>query len=302
MKTIVPPLLKQGDKVALVAPARKISAEELQFTLRSLESLGYVPVTGQHLFGQSNQFSGTDQERAADMQAALNDPEVKAIFCARGGYGCMRMVDLVDWSVLRNQPKWLIGFSDTTVLLQHCLQRANVVGIHAEMPINFEKHTNAYNLLMQSLHTGQVSYNVKSNNTVRPVNCSGQLVGGNLSLLYALQGSSSEPDYSGKILFIEDLDEYLYHIDRMLLSLKRAGKFKALKGVVIGGFTQMKDNVVPFGNNAEAIIRSVFSEYDYPLFFDFPAGHIEENYPIAIGLEAVITVTNDGYTFQQHLK
>ena len=299
MKNTRPPLLKKGDKVAIIAPARKITNEEIAYTINFIKSFELVPIFGANLFASCNQFAGSDENRIQDLQWALDNPELKAVISARGGYGCMRIIDQINLTELIKSPKWCIGFSDFTVVLNHFCRNAKLQCLHAQMPINFELYKESAKRIFDFLLQGSIFYNVKSLHSINPVKVSGELIGGNLSLLYALQGSLSEPDYINKILFLEDLDEYLYHIDRMLLSMKRAGKFSKLRAIVIGGFTQIKDNSIPFGKTINQIITEHFSEYQIPVFFDFPAGHIENNFPIIIGGQCEITPSMEGYIFKQ---
>lgn len=287
-----PPFLKKGDKVGIVAPARKILLEEIQPAIDILKSWGLEVVLGKNLFHQDNQFSGTDEERAADLQSMLDDANIKAIISARGGYGALRIVDSLDFKKFKKHPKWLVGYSDITVLHSH-INGLGVQTLHATMPINFTKNKQATETLHKALFGKKVNYKIvvhqlnKKNNGVKTsVILEGELVGGNLSLLYALAGSKSDIDIKGKILFIEDLDEYLYHVDRMMLQLKRSGKLKKLKALVVGGMTDMKDNTIPFGKTAEEIILDTVKEYNYPVVFGFPAGHIDENFALYFGKKA----------------
>lgn len=295
----IPPYLKPGDKIALVAPARKISVAELQPAVDLLVSKGFVPVWGQHVLGSFNQFSGTDRERISDFQAALDDKEIKAIIAVRGGYGCMRIVDQLDFTGFKQSPKWLVGYSDMTVFHSHVVQKTNVCTLHATMPVNFFKSPEATQTLFDALTGKTLSYTFAADGVYGSSQVKAPLAGGNLSLLYAMQGSASDIDTNGKILFLEDLDEYLYHIDRMMLSLKRAGKLSGLKALLIGGFTEMKDNTVPFGATAHEIILDAVKEYGYPVFFNFPAGHQDHNCAVKMGCEASITLEGKQVLFIQ---
>lgn len=281
-----PPYLKKGDTVAIVATARKITLEELQPAIALLEKAGYAVKMGSSIGLVNNQLAGSDAARAADFQAQLNDPQVKAILCARGGYGSVRMVDLINWRVFHDHPKWIVGFSDITVLHSHLNKHFRIPTIHGEMPFNFgksDKDPQSVTALLAMLSGKAVTYPVQTHPLNRPGTMEGRLVGGNLSVLYSLLGSVSALDTRGKILFIEDLDEYLYHIDRMLMALKRAGMLSGLKGLIVGGMTQMNDNAIAFGRSAEQIIRDAVEEYDYPVQFGFPAGHTSLNLPLLLG-------------------
>jgi muramoyltetrapeptide carboxypeptidase len=295
MNLYQPTSLQKGDKIGIVACARKITLLELEFAIATFESWGLEVVLSKHLFNEANQFSGTDAERAADLQSMLNDASVKAIISARGGYGTLRIIDLLDFTTFIQAPKWVIGYSDITVLHSH-IHTLGIAAIHATMPINFSKNANALETLRKALFGEILQYELKPHSLNRMGNAEGELLGGNLSLLYALSGSVSDIDTAGKILFIEDLDEYLYHIDRMMLHLKRAGKLKNLAGLIVGGMTDMKDNAIPFGKNAEEIILDAVKEYNYPVCFDFPAGHIDENLALIMGKKIKLSVTEKSVT------
>jgi muramoyltetrapeptide carboxypeptidase len=289
--------MKTGDTVAIVSTARKISLAEIQPAVDILSLWGLKTVFGKNLFNQQNQFAGSDEERLADFQNALDDSNIKAILFARGGYGTIRIVDKVNWASFQKNPKWLIGFSDITVIQSHILTNCNAESLHAPMAFNFKKASpESLNALKQILVGEKVSYHIPENISSdfnRHGSAKGMLAGGNLSLLYAINGTPSDIDYSGKILFIEDLDEYLYHIDRMMLTLKRSGKLKSLAGLIVGGMTDMRDNTVPFGKSVEEIIREAVAEYKYPVCFGFPAGHIRDNRPLIFGREAELNVTEE---------
>ena len=226
---ISPKILKKGDRIGIVATARKISIEEIQPAVDILKSWGLEIVLGENLFREQNQFSGSDAERTNDLQNMLDDNFIKAIFCARGGYGTVRIIDKIDFTKFIKTPKWIIGFSDVTVLHSH-IHNLGIETIHAPMLLNFTKNLNAVETLRKAVLGEKLLYEIPNHSLNRKGNAEGILVGGNLSLLYALTGSESDIDAKGKILFIEDLDEYLYHIDRMMLNLKRSGKLKSLAG------------------------------------------------------------------------
>ncbi len=282
-----PPFLKKGDTIGLVAPARKISREEIAVSLETFSAWGLQVKLGQHLFGACNQFSATDQQRASDFQSMLDDASVNAVTSVRGGYGCMRIIDKLDFTCFVKHPKWIIGYSDVTVFHSH-LQQLGVETLHATMPFNFEKDAESTENLRRALFGEKLEYAWDGTAYDKPGKASGILVGGNLSLLNALVGSRSDMETSGKILFLEDLDEYLYHLDRMMLCLKRSGKLEQIKALIIGGMTDMKDNTVPFGKNAAEIILDAVSGYDFPVCFNFPAGHTTKNYPLFLGREALL--------------
>jgi len=281
--SVQPPHLKKGDKVAIVCPAKK-QPIPMTDAINLLQSWGLEVVLGETVNASFHQFAGDDDMRASDLQRFINDDTVKAIFAARGGYGTIRMIDKVDFSHFAEQPKWIIGFSDITLLHTHLYTNYNTQSIHGQMPVNIPD-ASAYSLetLRKALFGEELRYQFHSHTLNRPGKAEGILVGGNLSLLIAAAGSVSDLDYNNKILFIEDVGEYLYSVDRMVRSLKRAGKLKNLKGLIVGGFTDIKDNDIPFGQSVEEIIMDVVSEYDYPVCFEFPAGHIPGNNSLILG-------------------
>lgn len=290
---IIPPFLKKGDQIGIVAPARKVSSEEMQFAFSKIREWGFDPVASTNLFGNNDQFSGTDDQRAADLNSFLEDTSIRAIFAARGGYGCMRIVDRIKWEQMGQDPKWIVGYSDITVFHDHLFNQG-FASIHGTMPINFHKNEEATKSLYDLLTGRLPSFSSPADELNIIGRCSGRLIGGNLSLLYALQGSASFPALKGCILFIEDLDEYLYHIDRMMISLKRSRVLSGLAGIVVGGMTDMKDNAVPFGKTAEQIIHDAVKEYNIPLGFGFPAGHVERNLSFVMGAKADMDVSATG--------
>lgn len=289
MSLLIPPYLTKGDTVVIIATARKISDAELHPTIAILNSWGLVAELAPNLFKSHNQFSGSDEERTEDLQWALNHKSAKAILIARGGYGTLRIIDNVNFTEFKKNPKWLIGYSDVTVLHSH-LQSIGIVSLHATMPVNFLQHEEATLSIKKLLFNERIKYNIPVHPLNKPGFAEGIVVGGNLSLLYALSGSPSEIEFDNKILFIEDLDEFLYHVDRMMLQLKRSGKLKNLAGLIVGGMSEMKDNSISFGKNAEEIIFDAVVEYAYPVCFNFPAGHIEENMAFYLGKPASLDV------------
>ena len=296
---IFPEKLKIGDKIGIISTARKITLEELSLTIKTLESWGLKVVLGANLFAADNQFSGTIQQRSADLQIMIDDKNIKAILCARGGYGTVQIVDNIDFSNLKNNAKWIIGYSDVTVLHSH-LHNLGIASLHATMPINFEKNTKeSLDSLKNSLFGNENSIECKAHPFNRFGKINAEIVGGNLSILYSLLGSDSDINTDGKILFIEDLDEYLYHIDRMLINLKRNGKFAKLKGLIVGGMSGMNDNDIPFGKTAEKIISEQTKGYDFPICFGFPAGHLEDNRCIRLGVKSVLEIYENGVSLSQ---
>ncbi len=290
---IFPPPLVAGDTVAIVATARKVSRDEMAPAIGILQQWGLQVTEGKNLYADKNQFAGDDSLRAEDFQWALDNPKIKAVLFARGGYGSVRIIDRIDFSEFKKKPKWLIGFSDITTIHTHVHSHLNVVTLHAPMAINFPKTPDAVlNQIKDFLWGNNVVLNAPAHPLNRMKNATGQLIGGNLSILYSLASSASDIDTKGKILFLEDLDEYLYHIDRMMMQLKRSGKLHGLAGLVVGAMSDMKDNTIPFGKTAEEIIAEHVSEYDFPVCFGFPAGHITENNPLAMGGYAELIVEN----------
>lgn len=291
---ITPPPLQPGCVIGLCAPARKVTPEEMAPGIALLESWGYRVKTAPNLYGEYHQFSGTDEQRTADLQGLINDPGVDAIIAARGGYGCVRIIDQVDLGPLQSKPKWIIGFSDMTVLHSHLHQHLDLATLHAPMVYSLAEdrtRPEAVESLQKVLMGEGIDIRVDAHPNNRNGEAEGILVGGNLSLIYALSGTASDIDTTGKILFLEDLDEYLYHIDRMLMQLKRAGKLSGLKGLIIGGMSDMKDNAVPFGKSAEEIIAGAVAEYDYPVCMGFPAGHITDNKTLVLGASCKLNVS-----------
>lgn len=290
MNITQPKPLQQGDLVAIVTTARKIDRTAVQLAVELLESWGLNVVLGKTIGLEDNQYGGTDTERATDFQHAMDDPAVKAIWCARGGYGTVRIIDALNFTEFVKNSKWIVGFSDVTVLHSH-LHNFGVQTLHAIMPITVEGNTiEALNSLKNDLFGKPNTYKVPSETWNKAGKGKGVLVGGNLSMLYSLLGSDSAIKTEDKILFIEDLDEYLYHIDRMILNLKRNGYFNNLKGLVVGGMTKMHDNDIPFGKTAEEIILDAVSEFDFPVAFNFPAGHVKDNRSLRFGGEVNFNV------------
>jgi muramoyltetrapeptide carboxypeptidase len=286
---ITPPYLKKGDKIGIAASARKVSINELEPAISAFKSWGLEVVLGKNVFQSQDQFAGTDRERAEDLQTLLDDPSIKAIIGARGGYGTLRIIDQLRFDELKKHPKWVVGFSDITVLHAH-IHNMGIETLHAKMLINFTKDEASSETLKRALFGELRQHETPPHALNRKGIGEGELVGGNLSLLYALAGSISDLNTRGKILFIEDLDEYLYHIDRMMMNLKRSGKLDALAGLVVGGMSDMKDNKIPFGRNPEEIILDAVKEFDYPVCFQFPAGHVDTNLALYLGRKVRLEV------------
>lgn len=295
---ITPPYLQKGDTVAIVCPAGFMPAEKVQTAVQTLMSWGYSVKIGSSVGGDScTYFSGTDAERLADLQLALDDVNVKAILCGRGGYGTGRIIEQIDFSAFVQSPKWLIGFSDITVLHSHIFSNFGISTLHAPMAGAFNDGgaEREYVLsLKQALEGITSAYPGPDHPFNKLGTATGQLVGGNLALLAHLVGSSSDLNTDGKLLFIEDVGEYLYNIDRMMYQLKRSGKLDNLAGLIIGGFSDCKDMERPFGKTVFEIINDIVKDYNYPICFDFPVSHTEKNYALKIGQEYMLRIDATG--------
>lgn len=288
----IPDFLKVGDKVAIVCPASFIRGS-IDVGLKTLEGWGLEVVVGATVSTSYHQFAGQDSLRAADLQWALDDPSIKAVFAARGGYGCVRIVDEIDFSNFEKQPKWLVGFSDITVLHSHIQRNFKVATIHGQMPKSFETGTKAS---LETLKNALFGYNMDYSyeQSVYPNRAGegrGKLVGGNLAILLSVLASDSDVNYKNKILFIEDVGEAYYSVDRMLWALKRAGKLKKLSGLIVGGFSAMKDDDPAFGQSVEEIVWDKVKEYDFPVAFAYPAGHIDDNHALVFGRKVALKTT-----------
>ena len=293
----LPPYLKPGDLVSIAAPARWVDPEDIKNFLSLLEQEGLKTITGS-IFTRHHQYAGEDKDRLDDLQKMLDHPDIKAIFCARGGYGTMRLLDKIDLKGFAEHPKWVVGFSDITALHAYLQMRIGVASVHAAMPYTLKDVTDRENPAVESLFgvlKGEFpSYTVPAHSLNRKGKSSGILLGGNLSLLYSLTSTLFQFPTKGAILFLEEVDEYLYHIDRMMQNLKLAGMLENLAGLVVGGLTDMHDNEVPFGKNAAEIIREAVEEFDFPVCFDFPAGHVEGNMAMVLGRQVSFEVNADG--------
>jgi muramoyltetrapeptide carboxypeptidase len=284
----IPSYLQKGDTIGLVCPAGYMPVEKVQTCIQTLQEWGYSVKTGATVGGASaTYFSGTDEERLADLQEMLDDEEVKAILCARGGYGMGRIIDSINFKKFEKQPKWIAGYSDITVLHAHLYSNYYISSLHAPMAgaFNEEGFKNEFVQSLKNVLEGKkIKYAMATHEFNKKGEAIGELVGGNLSLLAHLVGTVSDLKTKGRILFLEDVGEYLYNIDRMLYQLKRSGKLAKLAGLIIGGFTDNKDTERPFGKTAYEIIRDGVKEYDYPVCFGFPVSHEKENYALKIGV------------------
>lgn len=296
-----PPYLQKGDLIALAAPARAIShsiAERAESTIRRY---GFEALADPEVFLEHNQFAGTDEQRKDHFQRLLDHPDIKAILCLRGGYGSVRIIDELNFDQFNQHPKWIAGFSDITVFQLHVMAVHQSESLHCAMPVNFEEATNdTVQSLFDALQGKTPDFNIKPHPLNRRGETSGPVFGGNLSIVYNLLSSNSFPNPDGMILFLEDVDEYLYHVDRMMVALKRAGVLERISGLVVGGMTDMRDNNIGFGKNAEAIIAEHVSGFDYPLCFGFPAGHQKQNLSFLMGRTSTLEVNKEGSYFVQH--
>ena len=279
----IPPYLKKGDTVAIVCTARKFFPEEAKPAIDLLESWGLKVKLGKTIGLDSCQLGGTDTERAADFQDQLDNDNIKAIWCARGGYGTVRIIDMIDFTKFKKHPKWVMGFSDVTVLHSH-INTLDVATLHSIMPFTVPKAPEEVKQTFKNALFGiKNSYIIPSKSYDRKGVAKGELVGGNLSIIYSLLGSKSSIDTKDKILFIEDLDEYLYHVDRMLQNMKRNDYFKNVKGIIVGSMRDMHDNEIPFGQNEVQLITEIVKDLNIPIAFEFCAGHQKDNRTLMLG-------------------
>jgi muramoyltetrapeptide carboxypeptidase len=283
-----PPYLKPRDKVAVISTAKRNEPHEIEQGLAQLKSWGLVPVIGVNAFKKDGFLAGTDEQRMADLQLMLDDESIKAIFFTRGGYGTLRIIDAIDFTKFKQDPKWLVGYSDITVLHSH-VHNFGIQSLHAVMLQGVASSTvESSKSIRKALFGESLIYEITANSNNRAIDSviEGTVVGGNLSMLYSIIGSESDIDMTDKILFIEDIDEYLYHYDRMLVSLKRAGKFSNLKAVIVGDMIDIKDSTIPFGRTYEQITHEHF---DCPVYFNFPAGHSSDNRALILGSTVTLT-------------
>ena len=294
--------LQPGSTIALVSTARFIDVEALAFAKNKISAWGYITFEAANITKAVNQFAGTDDDRNKAFQDALDNPAVDAIWFVRGGYGSLRSFEAIDFTHFAKNPKLLIGYSDITVW-HSVLNKIGITTLHATMPISFKTNTLACLQETKNVLAGEkYTYTAPAH----PLNIKGmvkaKVLGGNLSMLYSLTGTEVLPSYEGAILFLEDLDEYLYHIDRMMQNLKYSGILSKIKGVVIGGMSDMKDNTIPFGKTAEEIIAETIRPYNIPLAFNFSIGHINENMPLLLGAEHSLEIREDGVASLQLLE
>ena len=296
-----PAYLKLGSVIGITCPSGYVSAERVAYAVQVLERWGFVVKIGATVGTEFNYFSGTDDARLADLQAMMDDPNIDAILMGRGGYGMSRIIDELDLTAFSKKPKWVCGFSDITVLHSHLEARLGMASLHSPMCGAFKPETEneAYLKTFYAALTGEtIDYHAQPSAHNRSGQVEGLLTGGNLSLLVHLIGSESEVETAEKILFIEDIGEHLYKIDRMMLTLKRAGKLDNIKGLILGGFTDMEDTERPFGQTLEEIIYDKVKEYNYPVCFNFPSGHQDINHTLMLGGMHKLIVTENGGTLE----
>jgi muramoyltetrapeptide carboxypeptidase len=280
-----PPYLKSGDRVGIISTAKQAEPEEIEAGLATLKSWGLVPVIGANAFKKDSFLAGNDAERAHDLQQMLDDDSIKAIFFTKGGYGTLRIIDSIDFTKFRKKPKWIVGYSDITLLHSH-IHNFGIETLHAVMLQGMPKSTaESSETIRKAIFGESLSYEIplETENRNGEEAIESTLIGGNLSMLYAITGSASDIDTSGKILFIEDIDEYLYHFDRVMISLKRAGKLSGLKGILVGGMVDIKESTIPFGRDERQMTLEHTAQYGYPVYFGFPSGHIEDNRALIMG-------------------
>nr|WP_320117622.1 LD-carboxypeptidase [uncultured Marinifilum sp.] len=280
-----PAALKKGDKIGIVSPAGKIDPEKVGIAVNKLEEIGFKVVLGNHVLDEYQQFAGADIDRLYDFQSMLNDPEIKAILCSRGGYGSVRILEHIDFDWFVRNPKWIIGYSDITIFHTYINNILEIESLHSTMPVNFpdaednKSLTSMINTIMGNVE----DYEIESNKLNRVGTAEGELIGGNLSILYSLRGTKIDFETYGKILFIEDVGEQLYHLDRMMQNLRMGGKLADIKGLIVGGMSDMKAGDPDFGKTAYQIINEAVQAYSYPVVYGFPAGHIQENWALPLG-------------------
>ncbi len=289
-----PSYLKKGDKVALIAPAAKITRDYINNAVKLLNEWGLEVVIGKNILNANNYYAATDKLRADDLQHALDDPEIKAIICARGGYGTIRTMNKIVPGKFAQYPKWVVGFSDITVLHNYLQNTVNTESIHGTMPVQFEKNDkHTLDSLKNALFGEKIYYRFATNSKSLLGNTSGILTGGNLSVIYSLSGTPWDIDTNNKILFIEDVDEYLYHIDRIMMNLSSRGKLKNIKGLIVGAMNMMKEGKTPYGISVEDIILEHLKPLSVPVAFDFPAGHGVKNHAFYLGRNIQLNIDKD---------
>jgi len=290
---IQPPALNPGDLIYITAPAKFMDPQAVTYAKKHLEQNGFRVLISKNCLGKHHYFSGTDEERLLDFQFGIDHPDVRAILCARGGYGSIRLVDRINWANMLREPKWLIGFSDITVF-HHRLNKLGVQSIHGSMPINFEKNTDvALTTLVNTLQGSWPQFLLPHNQSNKAGIATGNLIGGNLSIIYSMLGTNDQFDFEDSILFLEDVGEHYYQVERMLYALKKAGAFQKIKGLIIGGISELEDTDPPLGRSIEEMVLDQLEYTRTPVLFDFPGGHIADNRAIIFGKKIQLTVSEE---------
>ena len=293
-KLVIPSYLQKGDTVVIIAPAGIMKdTVKVENGIKLLKDWGLKVKLGKHVFEQNFHFAGTDAQRAEDFQKAIDNPNIKAIWCARGGYGSVRIIDAIDFTKFKQNPKWVIGFSDITVF-HNAIHNLGIETLHALMPITLKpdnkEQKKAQKALKKALFGKKITYRISDSDYNKEGEVTAKIVGGNLSILYSLLGTESTINVDNKILFIEDVGEYLYSIDRMLISLRRNGYFDHCKGLIVGGVTDFRENSTPYGKTVEEVVLDAVKDFDFPVAFDFPAGHIRDNRALILGRTLTLKV------------
>ena len=290
---IQPPALNPGDLIYITAPAKLMDTQAVTYAKKHLEENGFKVLISKNCLGKHHYFSGTDEERLWDLQFGIDHPDVRAILCARGGYGSIRLVDRINWANMLREPKWMIGFSDITVF-HHRLNKLGVQSIHGSMPINFEKNTEAaLTSLVNTLKGSWPQFLLPSNQSNKVGIATGNLIGGNLSIVYSMLGTDDQYDFEDSILFLEDLGEHYYQVERMFFALKKSGAFQKIKGLIIGGISELEDTDPPLGRTIEEIVLDQLMFTRIPVLFNFPGGHIEDNRAMVFGKKIQLTVSEE---------
>lgn len=287
-------------KIRIISPAKQIPIDAINFAKSFLEEQKFIVEVGENALGQHHYFSGTYQARLGDFQAALDDPSVDIILCSRGGYGAIHLVDDLDYTAFLKKPKLIVGYSDITVFHQHIYGQFGLPSLHATAPLNFASNSfEALSSMLNAIRGVENKYDFNPHEYNITGETEGIVIGGNLAIVYSLLGTNSDVDFTDKILFVEEVGEAIYAVDRMFYSLKKAGRLEKLKGVIIGGMTNMKDSEIPFGQTVEEVIHAHFKERNIPLAFNFPAGHIDDNRAVMIGAKAILKVKSNKSCFKQ---
>ncbi|MFM7672376.1 MAG: LD-carboxypeptidase [Bacteroidota bacterium] len=301
--TIEPAPIRPGETVGIMCPAGYMPPERTEACVQQLTKWGYSSVLGSTLFSNStNYFSGSDTERAEDLQRMLDDESIRTILFGRGGYGMSRIIDRLDFTRFLRQPKWIAGYSDITVLLAHLYTRYGIASLHSPMAGAFQDYPidSVYLSSLRNLIAGTaMQYSVSADPRNRAGEAVGSLIGGNLALFTHLIGTNSFPDTNGSILFLEDVGEQLYNIDRMLRQLKRSGQLEKISGLIFGGFTECKDTDRPFGQDISEILQAIIEEYAFPVCFDFPVSHTEKNYALKYGVRCRLTINDSSVRLEE---